>query len=185
MSGGADIPFFPPFVCLSSVYPPSFWWERSWPGLDRGAVGSCLAWSVNLWSRSFYDAAACGFRQTKPSKSAWERSMWVRRLFWTICHSVSSQTLAWWNPYGASPLDDEHSAIYFPLSGAAGASKNIGGLSPYWHPSIWCHWPLLPSWSVFQQFGGLTGIGISLERGFTSTWDRSLLISSAISSWSF
>ena len=53
----------------------------------------------------------------------------------------------------------------FLLSGAAGASKNIGGLSPYLTPQYLVPLALVAFLiGVFNSFGGLTSIGISLER---------------------
>ncbi|WP_220455897.1 hypothetical protein, partial [Klebsiella pneumoniae] len=53
----------------------------------------------------------------------------------------------------------------FLLSGAAGASKNIGGLSPYLTPQYLVPLTLVAILiGVFNSFGGLTSIGISLER---------------------
>ena len=53
----------------------------------------------------------------------------------------------------------------FLLSGAAGASKNIGGLSPYLTPQYLVPLALVAILiGVFNSFGGLTSIGISLER---------------------
>ena len=53
----------------------------------------------------------------------------------------------------------------FLLSGAAGASKNIGGLSPYLTPRYLVPLTLVAILiGVFNSFGGLTSIGISLER---------------------
>lgn len=53
----------------------------------------------------------------------------------------------------------------FLLSGAVGASKNIGGLSPYLTPQYLVPLALVAFLiGVFNSFGGLTSIGISLER---------------------
>ena len=128
------------------------------------------------------------FRQTKPSKSAWERSIvgqkdsfrrfviqYHRRLLLDGTLMVQVLLMMSILPY------------IFLLSGAAGASKNIGGLSPYLTPQYLVPLALVAFLiGVFNSFGGLTSIGISLEReNFGVPEIAPYWFQSAISSWSF
>ena len=167
MSGGADIPIlFPPFTAFHQFILHPF---------EGGAILGLLGWIAvllvliglvrKLVIPQFYDAAlAVATNQTVKErvkvlhvgqKDSFRRFViqYHRRLLSDGTLMVQVLLMMSILPY------------IFLLSGAAGASKNIGGLSPYLTPQYLVPLALVAFLiGVFNSFGGLTSIGISLER---------------------
>ena len=167
VSGGADIPIlFPPFTAFHQFILHPF---------DGEAILGLLGWILVLLVLiglvrkivipQFYDAAlAVATNQTVKErvrvlhvgqKDSFRRFViqYHRRLLSDGTLMVQVLLMMSILPY------------IFLLSGAAGASKNIGGLSPYLTPQYLVPLTLVAILiGVFNSFGGLTSIGISLER---------------------
>lgn len=167
VSGGADIPIlFPPFTAFHQFILHPF---------DGGAILGLLGWIAVLLVLiglvrkivipQFYDAAlAVATNQTVKErvkaihvgqKDSFRQFViqYHRRLLSDGTLMVQVLLMMSILPY------------IFLLSGAAGASKNIGGLSPYLTPQYLVPLTLVAILiGVFNSFGGLTSIGISLER---------------------
>ena len=167
VTGGADIPIlFPPFTAFHQFILHPF---------DAGAILGLLGWILVLLVLiglvrkivipQFYDAAlAVATNQTVKErvrvlhvgqKDSFRRFViqYHRRLLLDGTLMVQVLLMMSILPY------------IFLLSGAAGASKNIGGLSPYLTPQYLVPLALVAFLiGVFNSFGGLTSIGISLER---------------------
>ena len=167
VTGGADIPIlFPPFTAFHQFILHPF---------DGEAILGLLGWILVLLVLiglvrkivipQFYDAAlAVATNQTVKErvrvlhvgqKDSFRRFViqYHRRLLSDGTLMVQVLLMMSILPY------------IFLLSGAAGASKNIGGLSPYLTPQYLVPLTLVAILiGVFNSFGGLTSIGISLER---------------------
>lgn len=167
VSGGADIPIlFPPFTAFHQFILHPF---------DGEAILGLLGWILVLLVLiglvrkivipQFYDAAlAVATNQTVKErvrvlhvgqKDSFRRFViqYHRRLLSDGTLMVQVLLMMSILPY------------IFLLSGAAGASKNIGGLSPYLTLQYLVPLTLVAILiGVFNSFGGLTSIGISLER---------------------
>lgn len=167
VSGGADIPIlFPPFTAFHQFILHPF---------DGEAILGLLGWILVLLVLigrvrkivipQFYDAAlAVATNQTVKErvrvlhvgqKDSFRRFViqYHRRLLSDGTLMVQVLLMMSILPY------------IFLLSGAAGASKNIGGLSSYLTPQYLVPLTLVAILiGVFNSFGGLTSIGISLER---------------------
>ena len=97
--------------------------------------------------------------------------MWVRKtLLDDLSFSIIADSCAMEPLWCKSLLMMSILPYIFLLSGAAGASKNIGGLSPYLTPQYLVPLTLVAILiGVFNSFGGLTSIGISLSVKTLST----------------
>ena len=163
VSGGADIPIlFPPFLVFHQFILHPF---------DGGAILGVLGWILVLLILiglvrkivipQFYDAAlAVATNQTVKErvraihvgqKDSFRRFViqYHRRLLLDGTLMVQVLLMMSILPY------------IFLLSGAVGASKNIGGLSPYLTPQYLVPLALVAFLiGVFNSFGGLTPLGI-------------------------
>ena len=167
VSGGADIPIlFSPFVAFHQFILHPF---------EGGAILGVLGWILVLLVLiglvrkivipQFYDAAlAVATNQTVKERvraiHVGQKDSFIRFVIQYHRRLLLDGTLMVQVLLMMSILP-----YIFLLSGAVGASKNIGGMSPYLTPQYLVPLALVAFLiGVFNSFGGLTSIGISLER---------------------
>ncbi len=141
------------FYGFSSVHPQSFLMEKRSLGL-LGWICCFWSWLATVHKIVIPPVLWCGaqLRPAKPLKSAWKIAHVESEedSFRRLSHSYHRRLLSDGTLMVQVLLMMMLPYIFPPQWSSRDIQKNTRGLGPCQHPSIWYHWPLLPSWSVFS-----------------------------------